>query len=473
MTYTDENCGAGDGTATVSASGGSGTYSYTWSTTPPQTGQTATGLGSGMYYVTVSDGACTAVDSVTINSIGGPSLTISGNDAACGLQNGSATVTAVGGSGSYTYSWNTTPPQNTPIATGLGAGTYTVTVDDGGPCPSSISVTIGNIPGPSLSLVTMTPETNGMSNGSATVSAAGGTPPYNYTWSTTPPQSGPTASGLPSGVYTVTVEDDYGCTATLNVTVTSVGGATLTLQASPEHCGLCDGAAQVIVNSPVGPYTVVWSNGETTEAITDLCSGTYTVTVTDDENTYIQGVFVPHIAGPTAAFTASPNPATIGEEMVFFMNQSTGATTYLWTFGDGQSSNSENPLHSYGSIDNYTVWLYAFDSFGCVDSISASIVVQDVFTLYIPNAFSPNGDGVNDTFMAFGLGVDAEDYSLRVFDRWGKLVFHTTSINVSWDGSIDGVKREELRTTVYTYVIDFKDRKGLPHQRRGFVTAVY
>ncbi len=473
MTYTDENCGAGDGTATVNAAGGSGTYSYTWSTTPPQTGQTATGLTSGTYYVTVSDGACTAVDTVIINSIGGPTLTISGTDDACGQNIGTTTVVASGGTGAYTYSWNTTPPQNGATATGLGAGTYTVIVDDGGPCPSSISITIGNTPGPTLSLVSMTPETGGSGNGSATVDATGGTPPYSYTWNTTPPQSGPTASNLPSGNYTVTVTDDNGCTATLNVTVTSAGGATLTLQASPEHCGQCDGAAQVIVNSPIGAYTVEWSNGETTEIITDLCSGTYTVTVTDQENTYVQGIFVSHIDGPTAAFTATPNPVTIGEDAVFFINQSSGGTSYLWTFGDGHTSTQTNPHHTFNSIDDYTVWLYVFDDFGCVDSVSAIIIVQDVFTLYIPNAFTPNGDGINDLFMPLGLGVGTEDYSLKIFDRWGNMVFYTTSINVGWDGNINGVKRDTKRTAMYTYLIEFKDRKGLPHQLMGVITAVH
>ncbi len=473
MTHTDENCGAGDGTATVTASGGSGTYTYTWSTTPPQNSQTATGLSSGTYYVTVSDGACSAIDTVQINSIGGPSLSISGTDDACSQGVGTATVNATGGTGSYTYTWNTTPPQNTPTATGLTAGTYTVTVDDGGPCPSSISVIIGNTPGPTLSLVSMTPENSGAGDGSATVSASGGTLPYTYTWNTVPPQNGPTASNLPAGNYTVTVEDDNGCTATLAVTVTSVGGGTLQLSAGPEHCGQCDGQANVVVNNPIGAYTVLWSNGEITETITGLCTGTYTVTVTDQENTYIQGIFVPNIAGPTASFIASPNPATIGEDAIHFMNQSLGGSTFIWTFGDGNSSTQENPVHSYNSIGDYTVWLYVYDDFGCMDSMSMVIIVQDVFTLYIPNVFSPNGDGINDYFMPQGMGVGTEDYHLRIFDRWGQMVFYTTSPNVYWDGNINDVEREKKPIAVYTYVLDFKDRAGLPHQKYGVITAIY
>ena len=316
MTHTDEDCGASDGTATVTASGGSGTYTYTWSTTPPQNTQTATGLSEGTYSVTVSDGACTAINTVVINSVGGATLTISGTDDACDQGIGTATVNASGGSGSYTYTWNTTPPQNTPIATGLTAGTYTVTVDDGGPCPSSISVTIGNIPGPTLAMVSMTPENAGTNNGSATVAASGGTPPYTYTWNTSPPQTGPTASNLAEGTYTVTVTDDKGCTATLTTTITSIGGGTLQMASSAEHCGQCDGKASATLINPIGAYTILWSNGETTELITGLCTGTYTVTVTDEENVHIQGIHVANIPGPTAAFIATPNPSKIGEDII-------------------------------------------------------------------------------------------------------------------------------------------------------------
>lgn len=473
LTSVDENCGAGDGSATVTATGGSGTYTYSWNTTPVQTTQTANNLTSGTYTVTVSDGACTATGSVTINSIGGPSLTIVGTDEDCGQANGTATVTATGGTGSYTYSWSTTPVQTNPIATGLTTGTYTVTVDDGGPCPSSISITIGGTAGPTLSLVSMTPENAGASDGSATVSASGGTSPYTYTWNTTPPQTGPTATNLAAGTYTVTVEDDNGCQDVITVTVTSTGGATLTLSQVPAHCGQDNGSATVVVNNPVGAYTLIWSNGETTETINNLTSGTYTVTVTDDAGTYVQGIYVSSYPGPEAEFHAAPNPGTLGEDAIFFTNNSTGGTVYFWSFGDGSTSTNENPSHLYNSIGNYTVWLIVYDDYGCIDSTSATIIIQDVFTLYIPNAFSPNGDGINDLFYPQGMGVDTEEYELRIFDRWGQMVFFSTTVNQGWDGNLNEKIRNQKPVNTYTYTLDFKDSVGLPHRIVGSVTAIY
>jgi len=154
VTTTDANCGP-NGTATVTASGGSGTYSCSWSTTPPQTTQTATGLAAGTYYVTVSDGSCSAVDTATVIDIGGPTLTTSGTTDYCNQGVGSATVVATGGTGTYTYTWDN--GGNTATINGLVAGTYSVTVSDGGPCPSVATYTVGNIGGPTLTLVSSTP----------------------------------------------------------------------------------------------------------------------------------------------------------------------------------------------------------------------------------------------------------------------------------------------------------------------------
>lgn len=472
LTSTPSNCNAPDGTATVTATGGSGNYTYLWSTNPPQTTPTATGLIGGTYSVTVSDGSCQATGSVVVNSIGGPTLSITGTDDACGQGIGTATVTATGGAGSYSYLWNTNPPQTTPTATGLTAGTYSVTVSDGGPCPSSISITINDIPGPTVTLVNMTPETAGQNNGSATVQASGGTPPYTYTWNTNPPQNTATASNLSAGTYTVTVTDHNGCTATFQVTVTSTGGS-ISLQASPDHCNLCDGKASVTVINPVGNYIIQWSNGRNTPVIDSLCSGIYTVTVTDEENQYVQSIYVPLDPGPTAQFTVSPNPATAGETVVNFYNNSTHASSYLWIFGDGFTSNATNPTHVYNSSGTFQVWLYAFNSFGCKDSMSMNVIVDELFTIYIPNSFSPNGDNLNDLFVTFGQGISPDDFSLRIYDRWGKIVFHSNSLNTPWDGSIDGVFYQKGTVNTYTYYLQFRDRTGRKYERNGTITVIY
>jgi len=475
MTWVDANCGP-NGSATVSASGGSGSYTYTWSTTPTQTTPTATGLSAGTYYVTVSDGSCFAVDTVDINDIGGPTISITSVDDHCGQGIGSVTVTASGGLGPpYTYTWNTTPPATTATVNNLTAGTYSVTVDDGSGCPGVGNVTVNDIAGPVLSLVSSTPETYGMTDGEATVSTTGGTAPVTVVWNTVPPTNGNTATGLSTGTYTVIATDAYGCADTLEVYIGLNSTTYLTISSTAAHCGNADGTATVVVNAPVGAYTVEWNTvpPQYTETITNLTPGTYTVTVTDSLGTYIMNVVVNNIPGPNAAFMASPNPSTIGSGAITFLDMSIGADMWYWDFGDGTNSTNQFPTHSYDQIGEYTVWLYVEDNFGCRDSVSILVIVNDIFTFYIPNAFSPNGDGRNDYFMPYGISVDVDFYSMKIYDRWGKVVYQTSQLNKPWDGNIDGKKQKEKLIDTYSYVIIIKDYTGIKHEYRGKVTLIY
>lgn len=153
ITSTPASCNASDGTATVNVSGGNGTFNYLWNTNPPQTTQTATGLPQGQYTVTITSGGCTATEDVLVNGESGPTVTYSSTPEYCNLSNGTAIVIANGGSGNYTYTWNTTPPLNTAAISGLQSGSYTVTVSDGGNCSPVITITISEIPGPDADLL--------------------------------------------------------------------------------------------------------------------------------------------------------------------------------------------------------------------------------------------------------------------------------------------------------------------------------
>jgi hypothetical protein len=220
-----EMCGQANGSATAFAYSGTTPYTYLWSTTPPQTTATATGLSAGFYTVTVTDNAAsTASASVTINNIAGPSVSITGStNATCGQSNGSATALASGGTGPYTYYWSTSPTQTTATASNIAAGTYTVSVNDNNGCQATNSVTITNsTASPSCDITNSVNETNGQSNGSATVTATGGTSPYTYVWSNS--QSTQIATNLTAGIYAVTVSDANGCTCGDQVTITNISG---------------------------------------------------------------------------------------------------------------------------------------------------------------------------------------------------------------------------------------------------------
>ncbi|MFL9844307.1 beta strand repeat-containing protein, partial [Flavobacterium rhizosphaerae] len=273
--------GESNGSATVTATGGTSPYTYAWSNSA--TTASITGVAEGTYTVTVTDvNGCTATTSVTITEPG--VLTASGvvnsNISCNGGANGSATVIVTGGTTPYSYEWDNSA--TTASIAGVAAGTYNVMVTDANGCTTTTSVTITE---PTALVVSGMVDTNvscnGGSNGSATVTATGGTSPYTYAWS----NSATTASieGVAEGTYTVTVTDAKGCTATTSVTITepTVLMASTVVNSNVTCFGGSEGGATVNVTGGVAPYTYLWSNTATTASIGNVAAGTYTVTVTD------------------------------------------------------------------------------------------------------------------------------------------------------------------------------------------------
>lgn len=214
--------GASTGSATALAINGASPYTYTWSTTPAQYGTNATGLSAGTYSVTTVDAnSCSATTNVTITepAVMSANITTQTNVLCFGASTGTATASATGGTGSFTYTWNTTPAQYGTNATGLAAGTYTVTAVDANNCSATANVTITQPAAISPSPSQVNVSAFGATDGSASVSVTGGVSPYTYTWNTTPTQYGATATNLGVGTYVVTVVDANGCQATASITI--------------------------------------------------------------------------------------------------------------------------------------------------------------------------------------------------------------------------------------------------------------
>ena len=270
---------SGNGTASVTASGGTPSYTYSWSPSGG-TAATATGLSAGMYTVTVTDAkGCTKTATVVVTqptqllaTIGTPTH-VNCN----GGTNGSATVTASGSTPAYTYSWNTNPVQTTATASNLGAGTYTVTVTDSKGCTKTASVTITQPPVLNATALKTNVTCNGAADGTATVTASGGTPAYTYSWNTTPVQTTPMITGLVPGTYTVTVTDAKGCIKTASVTITQPPMINLMVDTLGISCtGTADG---MIFASAVAGATIT-VNGQPYNENTLYGPGVYTVVAT-------------------------------------------------------------------------------------------------------------------------------------------------------------------------------------------------
>lgn len=247
------HCGAADGSATVTPSGGTGTYTYAWSPSGG-TSATATGLQSGAYSVVITDnGGCSLTQAVNVPALGGPTVAISNvNNATCGQSNGSATATVTGGTSPYTYAWS--PSGGTAsTATGLAAGSYTVTVTDATGCVVSGNATISG--GSAVTVTgTVTDENCGQSNGQVTITPAGGTAPYTYAWT---PGGATTQNltGVTGNTYAVTVTDASGCTATQSFVVNVLSSLVVTV--TPSTSTIDQGDTVQLTAS--GGVTYVWT----------------------------------------------------------------------------------------------------------------------------------------------------------------------------------------------------------------------
>ncbi|MBL4656488.1 MAG: SprB repeat-containing protein, partial [Flavobacteriales bacterium] len=290
VSITDATCnGLCDGQATVSVSGGTPSYDFNWSPTGGNSA-TATGLCFGIYTVFIEDdNDCDTTLTITITepTILSGSITTISNTSCNGGNDGEATVAPSGGTPSYTYLWNDTANQTTATATGLSAGTYTVTVTDSSGCTTTVDAIINE---PVILTADITDSTNvtcnGSDDGTATVTASGGTPLYTYLWGTSPVQTTALATGLTVGTYTITVTDARGCNITANVTIDEPSPliATITSATDVSCFGGADGDATATAINGTSPYTYSWSTNpvQTNATATGLSTGIYMVTITDD-----------------------------------------------------------------------------------------------------------------------------------------------------------------------------------------------
>lgn len=276
----------------------------------------------------------------TIHILGLTTSVITGNNC-FGDNNGSASVSVIPvAAAPFFYSWNTTPTQNTQIATGLAGGTYAVTVNALNSCTSTATVVITE-PAALTHTVNIVQPGCGVATGTANITENGGTGPYSYSWFPSG-GNGPTASGLAPGNYTVTVTDSNGCFENINLTIAIAAppGIIITNKKDASCFGLSDGSATALATGGNAPYIYNWSTvpSQTNATATNLAAGNYMVTVTDNNG--------------CAAFTAvqilEPASGSCGE--VYFPNAFTP---------NGDATNPDfGPLGNVAAISNYLLLIY-------------------------------------------------------------------------------------------------------------------
>lgn len=283
ISITPDFCGQSIGQASVTVTGGTPPYSYAWSS--GHTTATVSGLPQGTYQLTITDAAgcylSPLVDSTMYISIYNTSpLNISTSSTASACASGTASVTNVtGGTPPYSYAWNSTPPQFTATATGLGFGNYQVTVSDASGCTDVTWAYVPQGPNSLIATTTTTPETCIQSNGTASITVFGGVPPISYLWSNGATTS--SISGLQYGYYSVTATDANSCPIIKVANVARTEPLNLGFTAIQPNCSNTGGALTVNVTGGAAPLTYQWNIGATTQSISNLTSAYYYVAVTD------------------------------------------------------------------------------------------------------------------------------------------------------------------------------------------------
>jgi gliding motility-associated-like protein len=195
-----------------------------------------------------------------------------------------------------------------------------------------------------------------------------------------------------------------------------------------------------------------------------------TLTVTSDSgcvNSLIKNNYITVYPKPNASFKAMPDTTTIMDPVISILNLSAGATFSFWNFGDKDTSSIYNPVsHTYADTGKYTITLVTSTQYGCKDTSKQIVIIEPDFAFFIPSAFTPNDDGINDTFT--GKGVFISNYQMMIFDRWGNLIFFTNDINKPWDGKAN-YGTEIAQADVYVYTIKLADINRKVHNYKGIV----
>jgi len=419
-----------------------------------------------------------AIDSILV-TLGNVNITAQATDARCfGFNDGEVEVDPVGSFFPVSLTLddnggNTLQQVNgvNGIATlsGLYAGNYTVTVTDGVGCQTSLNFTVDEPPllVPNAGHIDIL--CNGDNNGRAYATPTGGVGPYDMAWNDPLQQSTDTIYYLPPGAYTVTVTDAQNCVSDTTVLVSQPLPLVLQLSSGADTCLFRNGAIRAEMQGGTPPYNYIWSSirdsahYEVNDALaynllTGLSSGDFDVLVVDSNDCEIEGsISVPLITPPYADFLSRSKPEEFTNPEVQFDNESSNALTYEWHFGDGNVSYEENPLHSYDTAGVFLVMLIAYNEpeYGCADTTFRYMDVDPMFTFYVPSGFTPDGDGLNDTWGPVGQNFEIESYNLKVVDRWGTIIWQTDNPDKQWNGTNRG-STEDVKQGLYVYVLTLK-----------------
>jgi gliding motility-associated-like protein len=446
------------------------------------------GLPVGNYIVTITDAnGCQSVENYYMRGVEPmqaiPQLTNPKCNAAC---DGQIYLDMVGGNGGYVFAWGRAGEYSAYL-NAVCAGTYSVTITDQKGCtysPSPYTITqpdavvVDNI-------LIQQPSCNGSYDGVLTPTASGGTPGYQYDWGGNIGLG--IARNLPRGNYTVTVSDINGCSTYSSVAVPEPPPIVATITQIPMKC-TGDESGEIIINNASGgnggPFTYSINNAaqQQTTNFSPLNPGLYYVHVYDVNNCQIIEQQLIREPSPLIIDAGGPFTIQMGDS-VHITPAISGAFNPLYEFrwtavspGTTASIGTPNTLETTVHPLQTTTYIVKVTdaSRGCEATDRVLVEVTNPLNVYVPNIFTPDGSGLNDRFTVFaGLGIE-KVVTLRIFDRWGDLVFENQNFQPNdeksgWDGTFKGQK---MNPTTYVYYIELELSNGKKQVLSGDVTLM-
>lgn len=376
----------------------------------------------------------------------------------------------------YSYAWdNGLPAITNHIVAPTTNTTYVVSVTDycNHTVTNDVTILVGS------AIVDAGPDQTICEGQNATLNATSNT---TVVWNTGETTTSITVSPPQDSVYVI-VAGSGTCTASDSATVFVNPQPVVFATAVPDR--LCHGETSQI--SATGADKFQWQSNpvdatlsQTPGAINDLLdvtpptTTTYSVTGTNVGGCFATAqVQLTVIPSPVASFFSQPPYASSFNPAIQFFDNSQGAPVlWNWIMSDGSTYSVTEFTHTYpmDTWGEFPVILYVENADGCSDSIVQIITIKPDYTLYIPNAISPNGDGKNDLFHISGLNLPIQDFYIRIYDRLGNLVFYSSVPSFEWDGCVNG---KVVPDAIYAFRLQFRDPNGIVHVRDGSITVIY
>lgn len=370
---------------------------------------------AGTYSVDITVNGCMQSDAINIVFGAGLPVDIGNDTTLCTGQTLLLDATVAGS----TYLWQDNSTNATFNVTT--AGTYFVDVDLNG-CSGSDTITINYLSSIPVNIGNDTTLCTGQ-----IVLLDATTTGATYLWQDN--STNATFNATATGTYFVNVNQN-GCTGADTINLNFNASVSVNLG---NDTLLCSGDV-LILDATTAGATYLWQDNSTNATYTVTQNGTYSVIVTVAGCTGNESINV-NFFNTTAGFGFSPVNPTVYNSTINFTNQSQGAISYNWNFDGLGTSTLPDPSFTFPSVAGpYVVCLTVSSHNGCVDSICQTIIINDEFLVFVPNAFTPNGKGTNEFFLPVVTGHDPATFEFMIFDRWGEVIFITTDSNKGWDG---------------------------------------